>query len=376
MSTDGNLAFGASKKIKQVGRIDLPGGGKVEVENGFAYIGHMDPPYGTSVVDVRDPKNPKIVAQIKVPEGIHSHKAAVRGDVMIINYEWFQNSGTPQAGLKVFDVSDPTKPREVSFFKAADKGVHRFTFDGRYAYLSPNLEGYVGNIVMILDLADPANPKEVGRWWMPGQWVGGGEKPDWPGTLHRCHHPIRKGDRLYVSYWHGGFVILDISDMSQPKLLSQLDWSPPYPAPTHTTLPMPGPIMDREILVVTDEEAQKAAPLPYAFMWIVDITDDTRPVPISTFRVPSNGAEPLGRFGAHQPAEQVYSNIIYVTWFSGGLRAVDLSDPYRPEEVGYYVPMPGKGQDTIQSNDVFHAENGLLYLIDRLDGLEILESSL
>ena len=33
--------------------------------------------------------------------------------------------------------------------------MHRFDFDGRYAYISPTAEGYVGNIVMILDLADP-----------------------------------------------------------------------------------------------------------------------------------------------------------------------------------------------------------------------------
>ena len=62
----------------------------------------------------------------------------------------------------------------------------------------PTVEGYVGNIVMILDLADPAKPREVGRWWMPGQWTAGGETPTWHGTDHRCHHPIRRGDRLYT----------------------------------------------------------------------------------------------------------------------------------------------------------------------------------
>lgn len=42
--------------------------------------------------------------------------------------------------------------------------------------------------------------------------------------------------------------------------------------------------------------------------------------------------------------------------------------------IGYYVPEPGRGQKTVKSNDVYRADNGLLYLIDRLDGLEILES--
>ena len=68
-----------------------------------------------------------------------------------------------------------------------------------------------------------------------------------------------------------------------PKFISGFSWNPPYPAPIHTTLPMPWKIMGRDILVVADEDAQKRAPLPPAFLWIVDITDETHPVPISTY---------------------------------------------------------------------------------------------
>lgn len=378
MKTNGNSKFGVSKKIKLVGRTDLPGGGSVVVENGYAYVGHIDPPLGTSIIDARDPKHPKVIAQLEVPGGIHSHKVRVSGDVMLVNYERFKTKKEPQGGLKVFDISNKAKPRERAFFKAAAKGVHRFTFDGRYAYFSPVMEGYVGNIVMTLDLKDPARPEEVGRWWMEGQWIGGGEKPTWEGTDHRCHHPIRRGDRLYVSYWHGGFVILDISDMSKPKMVSHLDWSPPYPCPTHTTLPMANKIMGRDIMIVTDEEVgEKLFPTPFAFLWVVDITEETRPIPISTFMVPHDGDSfPGNRFGAHQPAEQIYDNILYVTWFAGGLRALDFSNPYQPKEVGTYIPLPGKGQKTVQSNDVFRRDDGMLFLIDRLDGLEILESKI
>jgi len=67
---------------------------------------------------------------------------------------------------------------------------------------------------------------------------------------------------------------------------------------------------------------------------------------------------------------------LYVTWFGGGLRAVDFSNPYVPKEVGYYVPTPGKGYDVVMSNDVFHDKDGKLYLIDRYEGLEILEPDL
>jgi hypothetical protein len=91
--------------------------------------------------------------------------------------------------------------------------------------------------------------------------------------------------------------------------------------------------------------------------------------------IPYDGESAPGkRFGAHQPAEQVYDNILYVTWFAAGLRAIDISNPYQPKEVGYYVPLPGKDHKTVQSNDIFRRDDGLLFLVDRLDGFEILES--
>ena len=378
MAANVTAPVGISNNIKQIGRMDLPGGGSVVVENGYAYVGHMDPPHGTSIIDVKDPKNPKVVAHIPIAEGVHSHKVRVHGDIMLINYEQFKSKTPPQAGLKVFDISDKSNPRELYFYKTAGKGVHRFTYDGRYAYISPTVDGYQGNIAMMLDLKNPEKPEEAMRWWMPGQWVAGGETPNFKGADTRCHHPIRRGDRLYISYWHGGFAIVDISNMSKPRTVSMLDWSPPYPCPTHTTLPMLNKIMERDWLIVTDEEVgEKLNESHNAFLWVVDITKEDLPLPVATFIVPFEGkSTPHNRFGAHQPAEQVYGNTLYVTWFAGGLRAVNFDNPYQPKEVGYYVPNPGKGQSVVMSNDVFHDKDGKLYLMDRYDGLEILEPNL
>ena len=366
--------FGISKNVKRIGRTDLAGGGQVVVEDGYAFVGHMDPPHGTTILDVRDPKHPKTVAQIEIPQGVHSHKVQVSGDIMLVNLERYRSKEKQPTGLKIYDISRREKPKEIAFFQT-NGGVHRFTFDGTYAYISAHIEGYIGRIVMIVDCKDPTRPQEVGRWWMPGQWTGGGETPAWESTAHQCHHPIRRGERLYVSYWHGGFVILDIADMSRPKFVGGYNWSPPYPSPIHTTLPIPWKLMNRDVMVVVDEEAGKRAPLPPAFMWMVDITDETRPVPISTYAPAASATvAPGNQYGAHQPAEQVVDNKMFVTWFSGGLRVVDISNPYRLAEIGYYVPEPGRGQKTVKSNDVYRADNGLLYLIDCLDGLEILES--
>ena len=363
--------------VREVGYFDCAGGGQVVVSGDVAFVAHMHAPNGTTLVDVRDPSAPRRLATLEVPTGTHSHKVRAANGVMLVNRE-AQPANRPapgfQGGLGVFDVSNPRAPREIAFWRSGGAGVHRFTFDGRYAYISPELDGYVGNIVMILDLEDPRRPREVGRWWMPGQWVAGGETPAWSGRAHRCHHPIRLGTRLYVSYWHGGFVILDIEDPATPRLVSGLDWSPPFPAPTHTTLPIPFPLRGRRVLVVTDEDVAKLAPGPPSFLWLVDITDETRPVPFASFQVDGvDGAVQPEFTGCHQPCEEVRGTEIPVAWFAHGLRIVDIADPHAPREVASFVPAVPEGQERVCSNDVCVDARGLIYLIDRGRGLHILE---
>ena len=219
--------MGHGSGIREVAWFDIAGGGQVVLDGNHAYIGHMDPPHGTSVLNVADPAHPRLVASIAIPPGLHSHKVRVANEVMVVNRERARGEKPADdfVGLRIFDVSSPASPRDICHWECAGMGVHRFTFDGRYAYISAELEGYIGTIVMILDLKDPTRPEEVGRWWMEGQWTAGGETPGWKGRNHRCHHPIRRGDRLYVSYWYGGGVILDISDMTKPRMISSLDWS-------------------------------------------------------------------------------------------------------------------------------------------------------
>ena len=257
------------------------------------------------------------------------------------------------------------------------RGVHRFDFDGRYAYISPTVDGYIGNIVMILDLKDPAKPEEVGRWWMPGQWVAGGETPTWKNDAHKCHHPLRFGNRLYTSYWQGGLVILDIDDMTKPKFVSGLDWSPPFPWPTHTALRIPFKIKQRDFMLVSDEDVFRQPDFPQypaSFLWMVDVTDEKHPQPISTFQIEDMPDTPQPRMtGCHQPCEVVTGTEIPVAWFAYGLRVIDISNPHALKEVAYYMPDVPEGSERVQSNDVTVDNRGLIYLLDRVRGLSILE---
>ena len=211
-----------AKNCRLIGHLDIPGGGQVVVQGKQAFIGHMKWPHGTSIVDVSDLKHPRLVSTIETPEGTHRHKVRVRGDIMMVNVERLGKDMRPfQGGLKIYDISKPEKPVEIAFFKTGGKGVHRFTIDERYAYISTELDGYRGGFTMILDVRDPQRPEEVGRWWLPGQWIAGGETPIWRGSAYHTHHPMRLGDRLYVSLKYGGLAILDISDLRQPKMIGR-----------------------------------------------------------------------------------------------------------------------------------------------------------
>ncbi|HUY19548.1 MAG TPA: hypothetical protein VMV15_10005 [Candidatus Binataceae bacterium] len=365
---------------KVVGHLDCPGGGQVWIDGTTLYIAHMAAPHGTTIVDVADPRRPRVLAQIEIPPGWHSHKVRVANGVMIVNHEQLGKE-TPEfgGGLGIYDVSNPAAPKPITKWRTAGTGVHRFSFDGRYAYISPSVEGYVGRIVMILDLADPARPAEIGRWWIPGQHAAGGEEYPWrDGPEPLCHHPLRLDDRLYVSYWHHGFFILDIADLSHPRMVAQRYTGQSFPHPTHTCLPIPQTLKGRRVIVVADEDVAKLRPAAPSFAWIYDVTHEATPTPIATFQAP--GVDPDGSpqrqmTGCHQPSERVRGSVIPFAWFANGLRLIDIADPFAPREVGSYLPDPPPGYERASSNDVSSDDRGLLYLIDRQRGLEILESA-
>ena len=127
-------------------------------------------------------------------------------------------------------------------------------------------------------------------------------------------------------------------------------------------------------MVVTDEAFADNCREPEKLAWIVDIREETNPIPIATIQVESEGfAEKGGRFGSHnihecRPGSLIDDQLVYITYFNGGLRIIDIQDPYRPQEVGYFIPAKPEGGSVIQTNDVFVDADELIYIVDRFDG--------
>ena len=188
-------------------------------------------------------------------------------------------------------------------------------------------------------------------------------------------------------------MILDISDPYHPKMLAHLDFSPPFSG-THTTVPFSkirvpnfteGIGEVRDFLVISEEAFSSHCQELRRQIYIVDATEETNPVPVATFKVPDGCfCERGGRFGPHQFAETkdgeiIGGTLLYIAYFNAGLRVVDISSPFVPREVGYYIPdsidkTKSHQRGPIQTNDVDLDSRGLIYITDRAGaGLHILE---
>jgi hypothetical protein len=174
--------------------------------------------------------------------------------------------------------------------------------------------------------------------------------------------------------------VLDIADKANPKKISSWTNSPPYTGFMHTIVPL----FDRGLMLVTDESTENNAKDWPKLIWVLDARDETNLVSISTCPLPDPKVyAEAGRFGAHNihenlplPTSWKSDQIVLGTFFNGGLRAYDISNAYQPKEVGIFMPPAPAGAPTgtIQMNDVFVDERGIVYTVDRhVGGLYILE---
>lgn len=404
-----------ARNMRVVGYSDQggrPDGVQVMVHRGYAYVGHMFSK-GFSVIDVRDPKNPRPALYVAAPPNTWNIHLQIHDDLLLVinakdmfaaaefadERAYYSGAlgktvGTAQAkrardwtaGLAVYDVSKPEAPRRIGFMEVAGGGIHRVWYtSGKWAYASVLLDGFTDYIFMTIDMSDPANPREAGRWWIPGMNLAAGETPSWQASRrYGLHHPIVHGDTAYLAWRDAGMVVLDIADRAQPKLIVHRNWSPPYGGGTHNCLPLP----DRDLLVVLDEAVLDHQEDGLKLTWIFDNRVPANPVSISTCPTPPEADYKAkgGHFGPHnihenRPGSFVSSTLIFATYQNAGIRVFDISNQFAPKEVGCLVPpQPTRLADTrpnrtrvIQSADVFVDAAGLIYATDYNAGLYILE---
>jgi len=383
----GNVGEGMSLQLAKGGRRIL-------------WLAHESAPKNFSAVDVSNPRRPKVILQKDLPHRqMRSNSLEICGDVMAVAYQTATVGKTP-AGIELFDVAEPTEPRSIGFLDCSgphSRGVHQVWFvDGETIHCSGGAPDFQprnprdDQPYRIIDVRNPAKPAELGRWWVPGTREGDDAAPpprhpqfDTGIRAHNTNVYPERPDRAYVGFIDGGAWILDIFDKSRLKPVGHWNPHPPYPGFTHTVLPL----LDRDLLVVSDEAITDRGRDWPKLVWIVDARREDNLVPISTLPLPpiETQRQIPGRYGAHNLHENRpgpafrSSTLVFGTYFNGGVRVHDISDPFQPKEVAHYVPPPPRGS-TVGSaniNDVYVDENEIVYAVDRFSGgLYVLELTL
>ena len=349
--------------MKQIGFSDLGGrfgGFKIAIkrtanDKWYLYSGHSFN-QGWSIVDVTDPANPryvKFIPYVTNDKSIITAQVTLHDNLLITSLNSFRPQKNPLPAVLLWDISDPENPKQVGSWQGGATGAHRNSYPGgRYAYLSTSYPGFKLHIMVILDVSDPAHPKEVGKWWQPGQKDGEPASPFPEGF----HGPVNVSpDGKMASFGYTPDVVnLDISDPAHPKLIGKLHITEPFAKvgmqSVHTVLPL----WDRKLLYVSSEASkERCQDDGLNFAGMIDNSNPAKPRLISIFPPPlpppglpyTDFCDKGGRFGPHNVSQEIHNpaiqkpgKLMTVAWFNAGVRVFDISDPRQPKEVGYFMP--------------------------------------
>ncbi len=405
----------------------------------IAYIGHhggeqMNPitgkmePNGTSIVDVTDPKNPKYLVHIPGEPrdagpgesgGAQMARVCAGSELPKGDRNKFYLLRTyGDQGHEMWDVTDPAKPSRINVIVGGLRDTHKnwWECDTGIAYLVSGVVGWrTKRMMQIYDLSDPTKPVFIRSFGLPGQQPGA--RGPTPGAMHGAMSTGPKGNRLYIAYEVNRDGVMQIIDreklLNGPKepteenlkypVIGEVDF--PTDIGGHTALPMlqmqlgefasqkNGKVKD--FIMFTGETTGNECQEYRQMARIFDVTNESKPVGVSTWTVPEdsgNFCSAGGRFGTHSSNESLtpvfHNRVVFIAHFNAGVRAVDVRDPYRPREIGFYIPAVtdrtdkrcvGQGADqhckvAVQTNNVEVDDRGYIYSADRADtGLHIVE---
>ena len=400
---------GIGHRIRHLSYSDIggrPDSVQIMMNRRHIYVGHMFS-NGVTILDASDPRRLKPVNFFTAGDYTRTHHLQVSDDLLLLanganivamqSYDnlrgYFENALADsitnrkkfRSGLSIHDISRPAEMREIAFLEMPGFGINRLWWTGgRYAYVAAHFDGFTDHILCVVDLANTTKPEIVSRWWLPGMNRAAGEISTTPqGRRVALHHMITSGNRGYAAWRDGGLTIHDISDASKPKLLSHVNWSPPFPGGTHTALPLPG----RNLLVVADEANAEMCAKGTFYTFVVDIRVPENPVTISTLPTPKDrNFCSRGTFGPHnlhenRPGSLRSEETIFATYNNAGVRVFDIRDAFAPKEIAFWVPpAPAKLIDprpnvalAAKSADVYVTTDGVMYVSDWNAGLNVLQ---
>jgi len=375
---------------------------------------------GVAVIDARNPSAPAEVARLDNPPGTSAEDVVVytagygRFKDRDIAVAGIQVCGGPLTGSifrgpQVWDVTDPAQPQELAKLSTGccTRGLHELEVQHRpdlrrtFVYASVPASEYADAAspsgrrdragrgdFRLIDVTDPTAPKEVSDW---GVWknLGGppaaglGCDPD-PEYGHSIE-PSADGKRAFASWWDSGFIELDVTDPAKPLYTQRrAAYGPEADGDGHSSNFDEG----RNLLFSADEDFCKssgaATEKGFGYLRVWDWNAAGGPRQIGYYKTPnSSGTQDVNArdYTIHNPV--LVGSEIFASWYTDGVRIIDVSDPADPRETAHFVPpaehnpvkpsQRGTLSNTVQVWGVAHdATTNLIYASDMNSGLWIL----
>ena len=329
------------------------------------------------VYDISDPANPKLTDTVQVDARlVNDIMTTADGKILVISREGASNR---KNGIAFYDTSDPAHPKLISEYTATvTGGVHSAFVHDHYVYLTDDATGSM----RVIDFADVKNPKEVARWQTEHSMVSTIRTKEGDHIAGRYIHDLQVKDGLaYLAYWRDGLVILDVGagikggSPENPKLVSQLRFNHNelygngWLAGTHSVFRYKNYVFlgDEVFPGIFDIKSPKRFPIR-GIIHVVDVSDINNPRKVAEYPVPEGAAHNMW----------VENDVMYVGYYSGGGRVVDVSGELRGDlyQQGREIARIWTGApDAYRSNLPFtwgaQPHNGLIYFNDINSGIWI-----
>ena len=306
------------------------------------------------VWDVTDPSDVVLIDSVVVDARV-VNDVKVSGDASwaILTRE---GASTRRNGIVVLGLADPAHPTILAeLTDSLTAGIHNVWIMDDVVYAVND-----GTSAMhILDLSDPADPRHAGRWELR------------PGETDKSLHDVWVEDGYaYLSYWDDGLVILDVGAGThggtafEPAFVSSIS----YPqGNTHVAW------RDRNYVFLGDEIGTPDGMRGY--IHVIDVSDIDNPMEVAKYDLPEAGAHNVW----------VEDETLYVAYYQGGLRIIDVSgelrgDLYRQgREIGLFRTSAPAERSTVANSPMAWGPQvfkGHVFVSDMNSGLWVIKHEL
>ncbi|SDJ40215.1 hypothetical protein [Natronorubrum texcoconense] len=330
-----------------LGRVAVTGAAEAVVgdDGETVYLATTD---GFATVDISDPSEPELLADrfpLEVGDTPFREILDVKvdGDRLVVAGPANQHEDDVFHGFELYDVSDPADPVAVGEPYETGYHIHNCFLADDLLYVVANSEAE--NPLVIFDVSDD-DAEEIGRWSLVEH------EPEWQELywLARYNHDVYVHDEIaYLAHWNAGTYLIDVSDPTDPEYVSRVSDTDLEESlaleDSEAQMGLPGndhysAVDDTGDLLAVGREAWATGgdePDGPGGIDLYDVSDPANPDSLASIDAPS--ADDASYYGEEWTTAhnfELREDRLYSSWYQGGVKIHDVSDPAEPEELAHW----------------------------------------